>query len=182
MIEGGANCPPKLGGQTVRRLSRTGRVVPEPRLLKLRFGTTPPARLAPPRRLPLLTEEGSIPRATLTPLMKAAANSVLLSERQVQDRVAELAGRISIDYAGRALTVIGILKGSFIFVADLIRRIDTSVPLELDFIAVASYGASTTSSGTVRLITDITIGIEGKDILLVEDIVDSGRTLTYVTA
>ena len=112
--------------------------------------------------------------------MKAAAHSILLSEQQIQDRVAEMAQEISRDYRGRALIVIGVLKGSFIFVADLIRKIDPSVLMELDFISVASYGSSTTSSGEVRLIRDVQISIEGKDVLIVEDIIDSGRTLTYV--
>ena len=114
-------------------------------------------------------------------LMKAAAHSVLLSEAQIQDRIAEMGRQISSDYAGGALTIVGILKGSFIFVADLIRRIAPSIPVEVDFISVASYGRSTTSSGTVRLVKDIEVEIEGKDVLIVEDIVDSGRTLTYVT-
>src|SRR5260221_13270726 len=92
-----------------------------------------------------------------------------------------MAQQISSDYTGGALTIIGILKGSFIFVSDLIRRIHPSIPVEVDFISVASYGRSTTSSGTVRLVKDIEVEVKGKDVLIDEDIVDSGRTLTYVT-
>lgn len=112
--------------------------------------------------------------------MKAAAHSILLSEQQIQDRVAQMAQQISHDYRDGTLIVIGVLKGSFMFVADLVRKIDPSIPVELDFLSVASYGSSTTSSGEVRLRKDIEIAIEGKDVLVVEDIVDTGSTLTYV--
>src|SRR5437773_6440972 len=84
---------------------------------------------------------------TLSGLMKAAASSVLLSHEQIRNRVAELGREISRDYMGRTLTVIGILKGSFIFVADLIRQIDPAIPVEVDFISASSYGNSTSSSG-----------------------------------
>jgi hypoxanthine phosphoribosyltransferase len=114
--------------------------------------------------------------------MKAAANSVLLSQTEIQARVAEIAREISQDYAGRPLTVIGVLKGSFIFVADLVRQIDPSILIEIDFIATSSYGSSTTSSGEVRIVRDVGVPVEGKDLLVVEDIVDSGRTLTHVIA
>jgi hypoxanthine phosphoribosyltransferase len=112
--------------------------------------------------------------------MKAAANSTLLSHQQIQNRVAEMGRQISDDYRGRAISVIGILKGSFIFVADLIRQIDPTIPVEVDFIGVSSYGNSTSSSGVVRVVQDIEIAIADKDVLLVEDIIDSGRTLTRV--
>src|SRR4029078_2752152 len=94
---------------------------------------------------------------TLSPLMKAAAPSILLSEQQIQDRVAQMAQEISQDYRDGTLIVIGVLKGSFMFVADLVRKIDPSIPVELDFLSVASYGSSTTSSGEVRLRKDIEV-------------------------
>lgn len=105
---------------------------------------------------------------------------VLMSEEKVQARVAELAGKVSQDYAEvDTLMLVGVLKGSFIFLADLARRL--TVPRTIDFIAVSSYGESTVSSGAVRLILDIRKSIEGKHVLLVEDIVDTGHTLSYLT-
>ncbi|MGV1100974.1 hypoxanthine phosphoribosyltransferase [Thiovibrio sp. JS02] len=100
---------------------------------------------------------------------------VVLSEREIAAKVKELGAAISRDYAGRPLVVIGILNGAFIFLADLVREI--ALPIEIDFIRVASYGGSTCSSGTINFTKDIEIGIEGKEVLLVEDIVDTGRTI-----
>ena len=104
--------------------------------------------------------------------------SVLLGEAEVRARVAELAARISADYAGREPLLVGLLKGAVIFLADLVRAL--KVPHEVDFIAVSSYGASSTSSGVVRLLKDLDQDIEGRDVLLVEDIVDSGLTVDYL--
>jgi hypoxanthine phosphoribosyltransferase len=112
--------------------------------------------------------------------MWSDGKTLLLSEEQIRRRVAEMGRQISEDYAGRAVTVIGILKGSFIFVADLVRQIVPEIPLEVDFISVSSYGASTTSSGTVHITRDIEIDIADKDVILIEDIVDTGLTLTHV--
>jgi hypoxanthine phosphoribosyltransferase len=112
--------------------------------------------------------------------VKAAAKSTLISESAIQQRVAEMAARISADYAGRSMTVVGILKGSFIFIADLIRHIDASIPVEVEFMAVSSYGDGTVSSGDVRIEQDINTSLTGKDVLLVEDIVDTGLTLAAV--
>ena len=112
--------------------------------------------------------------------MKSAEYSVLISELEIQRRVAEMGKQISDDYKGQSLTVIGVLKGSFIFIADLIRSIDPSVPVEVDFMSVSSYGNSTISSGQLRIEQDLESAVEGKDILLVEDIVDSGLTLHAV--
>src|SRR5688572_23845614 len=112
--------------------------------------------------------------------MKAAGSSVLLSHETIQGRVAEMGRQISADYRGRALTVIGILKGSFIFVADLVRQIDPSIPVEVDFMSVSSYGDGTSSSGNIKLLKDVDVIIQDRDILLVEDIVDTGLTLTHV--
>jgi hypoxanthine phosphoribosyltransferase len=112
--------------------------------------------------------------------MKAAGSSVLLSHEKIQSRVAEMGSQISQDYRGRSLTVIGILKGSFIFVADLVRQIDPSIPVEVDFMSVSSYGDGTSSSGKIRVLKDVDVIIQNRDILLVEDIVDTGLTLTHV--
>ena len=103
---------------------------------------------------------------------------VLIPEAALQRRVAELGERISVDYAGRELIVIGVLKGAVIFIADLVRHI--SVPCELDFMAVSSYGASTHSSGVVRILKDLDVPIAGRHVLVVEDIIDSGLTLSYL--
>lgn len=103
---------------------------------------------------------------------------VLIPHAQIQARVAELGAQISADYSGKDLTVIGILKGSVLFMADLIRAI--SMPLAIDFMAVTSYGASTTSSGNVRILKDLDSSITGRHLLVVEDIIDSGLTMQYL--
>lgn len=104
---------------------------------------------------------------------------ILYSEELLRDKVKELGRLISADYAGGSLFVVGILKGAFIFMADLVREID--IPLELDFMSVSSYGTSTESSGEVRIMKDLDCSIEGKDVLVIEDIVDTGLTLNYIT-
>ena len=103
---------------------------------------------------------------------------VLVQPDDLQRRVDELAARISADYAGRSLLLIGVLKGAMFFVSDLMRRIE--VDCEVDFMAVASYGSQTSSSGVVRILKDLDGSIEGRDVLIVEDIVDSGLTLSYL--
>lgn len=105
--------------------------------------------------------------------------SVMISEEQIQQRVGELGKQICHDFVGKDLLLISVLKGSIVFMADLMRAID--IPLEIDFMAVSSYGAGTKSSGIVKIIKDIDIDITGKDILIVEDILDSGMTLSYLT-
>lgn len=102
----------------------------------------------------------------------------LISREALEKRVAELAEAIDRDYQGKDLLVIGILKGAFMFMADLVRRI--SMPLAIDFMAVASYGSSTKTSGVVRIIKDLDKSVSGRHVLLVEDIVDSGLTLRYL--
>ena len=104
---------------------------------------------------------------------------VLISEEEIQSRVLELAEQISADYAdGGEIVLIGVLKGSFIFLADLSRRL--SIPRTIEFIAVSSYGNGSKSSGAVRLVMDVRGNIEGKHVLIIEDIVDTGHTLKYL--
>ncbi|WP_294353420.1 hypoxanthine phosphoribosyltransferase [uncultured Clostridium sp.] len=103
---------------------------------------------------------------------------ILFTEEQLREKVKELGIKISEDYKGKDLIVVGVLKGSVIFAADLFRNI--TIPCDLDFMAVSSYGNSTESSGVVRILKDLDHTIEGKDVLIVEDIVDSGITLKYL--
>ncbi len=103
---------------------------------------------------------------------------VLLSEEQIKNRVKEMAEVISSDYRGKRPLLIGILKGAVIFLSDLIRSL--TIPLEIDFIAASSYGSATASSGVVRILKDLEQSIQGKDVLIVEDIVDTGLTLNYL--
>ena len=103
---------------------------------------------------------------------------VLIPEDKVDERIAQLGEQISKDYAGRQVHLIGILKGSIFFICELAKRI--TVPVTMDFMSVSSYGAGTKSSGVVKLIKDLDEPIEGKDVLVVEDIIDSGHTLSYL--
>jgi hypoxanthine phosphoribosyltransferase len=103
---------------------------------------------------------------------------VLIEEVALRDRIRELGEEVSADYAGRDLLLIGVLKGAVFFMADLMRRL--TVSCEVDFMAISSYGASTDSSGVVRILKDLDINIEGRDVLVVEDIIDSGLTLSYL--
>jgi len=117
-------------------------------------------------------------RASIEPEL----GEVLVSAEDLQRRVAELGRQITADYAGgqlsQPLLLIGVLKGAVFFLSDLMRYID--VPVEVDFMAVASYGSATDSSGVVRILKDLDASIEGRDVLIVEDIVDSGLTLQYL--
>ena len=113
-------------------------------------------------------------------MLERDIESVLLDEARIRDRVAELAASISRDYAGRDVLLVGVLKGAVIFLADLTRRL--TVAHEVDFMAVSSYGSATQTSGVVRLLKDLDQDIRGRDVLLVEDIVDSGLTLEYLVA
>jgi hypoxanthine phosphoribosyltransferase len=103
---------------------------------------------------------------------------VLYSEEQIQAKVRELGAIVSKEYAGRNPLVICVLKGAFVFMADLSKNI--TIPIELDFMAVSSYGNSTRSSGEVRIVKDLDASVEGRDVLIVEDIIDSGLTLSYL--
>ncbi len=104
---------------------------------------------------------------------------VLLSEDDIARRVKELGEEISGDFGDKDLIVVGILKGAVIFMSDLIRQI--KLPLEVDFMATSSYGQSTKTSGVVQLLKDLDTAIEGRDVLIVEDIIDSGLTLSYLS-
>ncbi len=110
--------------------------------------------------------------------MRNDIEEVLYSEEQIQAKVKELGEVISREYEGRNPLVICVLKGAFMFLSDLVKRID--VPLEVDFMAVSSYGNSTKSSGVVKIIKDLDVTVEGRDVLIVEDIIDSGLTLSYL--
>lgn len=110
--------------------------------------------------------------------MVEQVEKILLSEEEIQKRVAELGAQISADYKGKEIVLIGVLKGSVIFLSDLARAIDGKVAL--DFMSCSSYGSSTVSSGVVRIMKDLDHSIEGKDVLVVEDIVDTGTTLHYL--
>ncbi len=103
---------------------------------------------------------------------------VLVDNEALTRRVKELGAEISRDYEGRDLVMVGVLKGAVIFIADLMREL--TVPCEIDFMAVSSYGSSTDSSGVVRILKDLEAPIEGRDVLIVEDIIDSGLTLHYL--
>ncbi len=104
--------------------------------------------------------------------------SVLFTAEQLEARVAELGQQITADYQGRSLLVICVLKGSSLFTADLVRHVD--LPLTLDFIGTSSYGESTESSGVVRIVKDVEESLEDKEVLIIEDIVDTGLTLSYL--
>ncbi|HON59957.1 MAG TPA: hypoxanthine phosphoribosyltransferase [Smithella sp.] len=109
--------------------------------------------------------------------MTEMSKKILFSREEIQQRVRELARRISSDYEGREVIIIGVLKGAFIFMADLIREI--SIPCTVDFARLASYGAGSDSSGKVVMTKDIETSINGRDVLIVEDILDTGLTLQY---
>jgi hypoxanthine phosphoribosyltransferase len=107
-----------------------------------------------------------------------AIGEVLVTADDLSRRVGELAAEISRDYSGRDLLLVGVLKGAVFFLSDLMRQLE--IPVEVDFMAVASYGSATKSSGVVRILKDLDAAIEGRDVLIVEDIVDSGLTLQYL--
>ncbi|MCP9486630.1 MAG: hypoxanthine phosphoribosyltransferase [Gaiellaceae bacterium MAG52_C11] len=110
--------------------------------------------------------------------MDEGVGEILIGEQELQARIAELGVEISRDYAGRDLLLVGVLKGAVFFMADLMREL--TVPCEIDFMAISSYGAGTDSSGVVRILKDLDINISGRDVLVVEDIIDSGLTLSYL--
>tara|TARA_B100000446_G_scaffold20660_1_gene16894 strand:+ start:737 stop:1327 length:591 start_codon:yes stop_codon:yes gene_type:complete len=107
-----------------------------------------------------------------------AAGRLLISEEDLQARIRALGREITTDYAGRAPLLVGVLKGAFMFMSDLARAID--LPVEFDFMAVSSYGHSTRSSGVVRIVKDLDLDLADRDVIIVEDIIDSGLTLNYL--
>ena len=111
--------------------------------------------------------------------MRSEIESILVPEEQLSKRIAELGEAITRDYKGQQLLLIGVLKGSVVFMADLMRRIDLDV--SIDFMAVSSYGSGTKTSGQVRILKDLNRSVEGQNILIIEDILDSGVTLSYLT-
>ena len=110
--------------------------------------------------------------------LHAAVEEVLIDEAALQNRIAELGAAITEDYRGRDLLLVGVLKGAIFFMADLMRQIE--IPCEVDFMAISSYGAGVDSSGVVRILKDLDMSVEGRNVLVVEDIVDSGLTLSYL--
>ena len=108
-----------------------------------------------------------------------AIGTILVQPDELQRRVRELGEQITRDYEGRDLVLVGVLKGAVFFLSDLMRNLE--IPCEVDFMAVASYGSATDSSGVVRILKDLDAAIEDRDVLIVEDIVDSGLTLQYLT-
>ena len=110
--------------------------------------------------------------------LASAVEEVLIDQETLAHRIAELGAEVSADYRGKDLLLVGVLKGAIFFIADLMRSID--VPCEIDFMAISSYGSTTDSSGVVRILTDLDLPIEGRNVLVVEDIVDSGLTLSYL--
>src|SRR5256886_5050914 len=110
--------------------------------------------------------------------LERAVGEILIDEETLGARIAQLGAEVSADYQGRDLLLIGVLKGAVFFMADLMRNL--SIQCEVDFMAISSYGASTDSSGVVRILKDLDINIESRDVLVVEDIIDSGLTLSYL--
>ena len=110
--------------------------------------------------------------------LESAVGEVLIDKETLSARIGELGAEVSADYQGRDLLLIGVLKGAVFFMADLMRKL--TIPCEVDFMAISSYGASTDSSGVVRILKDLDINIEGRHVLVVEDIIDSGLTLSYL--
>ena len=110
--------------------------------------------------------------------MHKDVKEILFSEEQLKERVAQIAAQIDRDYAGKELMLVSVLRGSFIFMADLVRAI--TVPCKVDFMAVSSYGSGTVSSGQVQITKDLSEDITGRHLLVVEDILDSGNTLSYL--
>ena len=115
---------------------------------------------------------------TMAYMLDQDVERVLFSEEELKQRVAEIAAQIDADYAGKEPMLISVLRGSFVFMADLVRQIH--VPCTVDFMAVSSYGMGASSSGQVKIIKDLSEQIEGKDLIVVEDILDSGNTLSYL--
>jgi hypoxanthine phosphoribosyltransferase len=124
-----------------------------------------------------MSDPAAAVRESVNPLT-AGVQEVLIDEPTLQARITELGAEITQDYAGRDLILVGVLKGAIFFMADLMRQLD--LPCEVDFMAISSYGAGVDSSGVVRILKDLDVSIEGRNVVIVEDIVDSGLTLSYL--
>lgn len=111
-------------------------------------------------------------------LMNCDISAVLFDERRIQNRIREIGQQINTDYEGKVPVIIGVLKGGFIFLSDLVRAI--TLPVEIDFLAISSYGAGTSSSGVVKIRKDVDIELTDRDVIIVEDIVDSGLSMQYI--
>lgn len=140
--------------------------------------------MAPPSSIgPDVVPASDDPQAPESPLQRFAPDSpelgeVVVTEEEIRDKIRELGARITADYAGRPPLLVGVLKGAFVFMSDLSRAI--ALPVEVDFMAVASYGSSTRTSGVVRIVKDLDTDLTGRHVLVVEDIVDSGLTLAFL--
>ena len=134
----------------------------------------------PPGDVRTATSPGAVPASNgfAHHIDDGALGDVVVGEQQIAARIVELGAQITADYANSPPLLVGVLKGAFVFMADLARAI--RLPVEIDFMAVSSYGASTRSSGVVRIVKDLDIDLAGRRVILVEDIVDSGLTLTYL--
>jgi len=139
------------------------------------------AMMQPDSRAPVTAAAGVGPSTGLGgdwPFEDPDLGDVVVSEERIRQRVRELGARVTADYAGRPPLLVGVLKGAFMFMGDLARAID--LPVEFDFMAVASYGSSTRTSGVVRIVKDLDTDLAGRHVLVVEDIVDSGLTLAFL--
>ena len=140
-------------------------------------GDAPP-EAGRPRTARVVPVTPGLPNGFVHHVDEPALGEVVVTEQQIRDRIAELGAEITADYSDDPPLLVCVLKGAFIFLADLARSI--RLPIEVDFMAVSSYGASTRSSGVVRIVKDLDIDLAGRRVILVEDIVDSGLTLTFL--
>ena len=125
-----------------------------------------------------MTAQPSPESTAATAAQRRPHGPILVTEEQLRDRVAELGRQLTTDYAGKSPLFVGVLKGAFVFMADLVRAVDLDV--EVDFMALSSYGRSTETSGVVRILMDLDEPVAGRHVVLVEDIVDTGLTLSYL--
>jgi hypoxanthine phosphoribosyltransferase len=136
------------------------------------------ARAAPMATGPRFRSDGTAALAGRERELERGVGEILIDQVTLQRRIAELGAQISTDYEGHDLLLVGVLKGAVFFMADLMREL--SVPCEIDFMAISSYGAAADSSGVVRILKDLDINVAGREVLVVEDIIDSGLTLSYL--